>query len=703
MTTNASQVIIEALNEATGEALQPLRLSKTDFLEVWMHENGSDLIARAVNCRPFGASSFASMGDGFLPPSQTKTVRPLVTETGLEVLATPYAPSPAATRFFAKLVERRHLGERSAARQGEWQITATDFNCLLIASAWPKERIAFRSDTARTTFKVAMGTFIAQNARAELQARFKIDGEVPALPPEFRDRKGLELAPYQRAALAFSLKSEGTALFMEQGTGKTAVTVARICTEARMHRKGLLGDEPRMMRVLVVCPKQVRINWQREIAKFTTVTGKVTILRGHKAKRMQLVTHAIRQEDDCAFSVVICNYDTARIDSEILEMIPWDLAVIDESHYIKRSSTKRGQALIKSIRDSADRRMALTGTPIANSIIDFYGQAEFLGHGYSGFATLSGFKKFHAKFDDRQQQKIVSYENIPLFQERLARISFRITKEEAGLHLPDKVYDLVEIEMSTSQTNLYNQIAESIQVEVQAGLEAGTMTVEHVLTRLLRLAQVTSGHYVIDPVYSEDGTLVRAKQVKTIADNPKLEALVTMLREQNEDDPRCKTLVFATFIHDVETIRDRLRDEGIRCEAYYGATSDNDRQRIVDEFNNDPELKVLVGNPTTMAEGLNLLGYNPDLPEDEQIDTNCGHVVFFSTNWSALERPQAEDRAHRRGTRMPVRITDLVVPDTIDEVIRQRVTSKRESADRLQDIKQILLDVLNLDLDLSTL
>ena len=95
-----------------------------------------------------------------------------------------------------------------------------------------------------------------------------------------------------------------------------------------------------------------------------------------------------------------------------------------------------------------------------------------------------------------------------------------------------------------------------------------------------------------------------------------------------------------------------------------------------------------MGNPSSGGTGLNILGYDPTEPD--KYETYTDTEIFFSTDWNAAKRSQAEDRAHRRGTRMPVRIIDLVVPGTIDEEIRARVAGKVQTAVMIQDVKEIL-------------
>lgn len=700
--------ILESLSEATNQALEPIELLRDDYLEIWMHENGEDFMMKAIQMHP----AQPKQDNGFLPRAEIAACRKeatLTSEGGVRLTRSGSLVGWQARKFLYRLVERTHLGAKNPAREGEFRVAATDFNALIVHHSWLRDKLVFRSDESRTLFYYLIRRFLVQTMRAKMQAQFKIDGVVPELPEQFVDHDENPLADYQKAALAFSLRSDGTALFMEQGTGKTAVAIARVCTEARMHRSGKLGDEARMMRVLIVCPKQVRLNWQSEFEKFATVAGKVTIIRGGKLKRTQLLTHAIRQEEDCAFTAMVVNYETATNDIETISLIPWDLVILDESHYIKSARSKRGKTIVNDLRDVADRRMELTGTPIANTIFDFFAQAEFLGQGLSGFKTIQTFKAFHGKFENRGHrggyEKLLGYDNVPLFQERLARVSFRITKKEAGLQLPDKVRDIIEVDMTPLQNEIYAKVAESIAVEIESGRGKGEMTVEHILTRLLRLAQITSGFVRFDSVKDPDtGMILKDGYSQPIrGNNPKLDAMIELIKADFAEDPNKKIVIWACFVQDLVAIGARLDKEGIRHGLYYGATSDADREKFVTDFNNDPDFKVLVGNPATMAEGLNLLGYNPDLPEDEQQITYCGREIFFSTNWSMIQRAQAEDRAHRRGTKMPVQITDLVCPNTIDETIRHRVTSKVENATRLQDISNILNEVLHINLDLGAI
>jgi SNF2 family DNA or RNA helicase len=332
--------------------------------------------------------------------------------------------------------------------------------------------------------------------------------------------------------------------------------------------------------------------------------------------------------------------------------------------------------------------------------MDLWTQLEFLGKGLSGFETFAGFKASFGKWKTidvgaRGVEKLTGLRNVPLLQERLVRLTFAITKKEAGLRLPDKVHDFHEVEMTAHQRDMYERVKSELLVEMQDKLtgDVDALAVHHILTRLLRLQQVTGGHITWDPVVDEEGNVVRAKRVERIVKpNPKVEAVVEML-EDPDRDPLAKTIVWCHFVPEIELLSEVLEARGHQHVTYYGAISHKIRERREESFNHDPATRVMVCNAQTAGEGLNLLGYDWE-EKSPQLDTYVDHAIFFSCNWSALDRKQAEDRSHRRGMKMPVRYTDLVVPSTIDDQIRAKVRLKKEMADETLNIESVLREVL---------
>ena len=161
-----------------------------------------------------------------------------------------------------------------------------------------------------------------------------------------------------------------------------------------------------------------------------------------------------------------------------------------------------------------------------------------------------------------------------------------------------------------------------------------------------------------------------------------------MLKAKGPDE---KTIIWACWVCDIKTIAARLEKEEIKAVTYYGSTSFDKRREAVDQFNRDYDTKVFLGNQAAASTGITLLGYDPLMPND--YTSNCDHEIYYSQNWSMVLRSQSEDRCHRVGTRQPIRVTDLCVPETIDEEIRARVLDKITNALELGDLRKVLAKV----------
>lgn len=631
--------IIEPLSKSTEQLLSPLRLNEHDVLHLAM--------------RPDDDSRFHV----FIGNEDTPY----------------YMLSDAARRsFWTRIPERKSVDHR------RWIIAATDFNALIISSAWAG-RIVFDDDGAETVFKYLLGRFTQQSYRALIPARWRAEHVVPTDLPAASIHPINPLSPCQRVALATSHGAEGFGVFMEQGGGKTAVVISDMCAESKKLK--------RPFRMLVVCPKNVRTNWGDELKKFATVPGAFAVLRGGVVKRVQVFIDLIRAAKNTNWMCAIVSYEGVLRSWDALRMTEWDMCVLDESHYIKSPRTKRTIHIISKLRSICARRRALTGTPVCNSVMDLWTQLEWLGQGQSGFRTFEAFRSYYGKFEQRGRfETLIGVNNLPLLQERLARLSFFATKEEAAPGLPEKRYTIREATMGPAQTQAYEDLLEELTAEIEADMrdmESGVrrVTVTNILTKLLRLAQITSGFVKFDDSESEDGESVVRGETGYFVPNPKIELLKELVAELG---PKEKMIIWATFVSDIKEIAKAMT---VPYVTYYGATSEAAREAAKTAFNGDPACKVLIGNPAAGGVGLNLRGYD-DTATDH--GCNCTTVVYYSQNWSMTQRAQSEDRAHRRGTRVPVTYVDLVVPGTIDEEIRARVMKKRTNALEVQDLRAIL-------------
>ena len=593
----------------------------------------------------------------------------------------------ATTRFPKSIPERKehHLASPYAG----WIFAATDITAVVIRTLWAPEQILL-DPQASTVFNYLLTKWLSQDAAVKRVAEFKATGKI--------EQNGLvvheqyPLAPYQKIAAINSIQSVGYALLMEQGTGKTPVSIARMCNDAPKH----FEKTGRMYRHLIVAPKNVRTNWLDEIDTFATCKGRSTVLRGGEIGRIKMLVDAMLPSDanDDMFTAVVVSYEALTRMVTTLKSIEWDLITLDESHYIKSFKTKRAKAC-HEIREYASRRQILTGTAVANNVMDLWSQLEFLGKGESGFADFKNFKEFYGVYMDRGDgsgNKLVDVQNLPFIRERLSRLAFITTKQEALPDLPDKVYDIIEVAMTDFQRECYDKLRQELVVKIEQSLlesENKQLVINNSLTELLRLAQITSGFIAWDAVIDELGNVIGERKIEFFTPNAKLDALIEVLKEKGPND---KTIVWAHFIPDIKAIHERLIQEGIKHVLYYGGTKEAEREEAKHAFNFDRDTKVFVGSAGAGGTGLNLLGYPPNASDG--YDTNCNHVIYYSQDWSSPKRRQSEDRAHRRGTREPVRCTDLVVAGTIDEEIRARVVKKRMLAYAVSDIRDILKAVL---------
>lgn len=604
------------------------------------------------------------------------------------------------TMFVNDLFEKRHI------RGNKFYVPLTDSNIELIAHCWPSNQLVLKDEITKTMWYHTLAKGKLQDVGAKVVAEYK---NSKRLPPKngFVEHPERPLMPFQVVARYCASLQDGYAFFMEQGTGKTPVSINTILNTAIESRAEGNDD---LHRVLIICPKNVRFNWEVEIGNFCTAPHKVTIISGSSVERQkQLITAIVKQNGE-EISFVIASYGALSntIDAmclrsfeglQLKKKLQWDCAILDESHSIKSPSTKRTKASLK-LRDASKKRLILTGTPFVNSLYDLWSQFEFTGRYNSGFSNFNAFKEFHSCYEKASQEdadkKVQSFDNIPLLQERLARLSFLITKKEALPDLPEKVYDTVEVDMTKEQLQMYSDVATQLFLEIDATSDSlgKEMKVTNILTKMLRLAQVTSGFLSWDAQYDEDGNCIQEKTIDRLDPNNKLEALVELIKNKAPTD---KTLIWACFEQDIKSISARLSLEGFDNVVFYGKTKDKERKDAELRFNCDPTCRFFVGNPAAGGVGLNLLGYDYRQRTDSEDArlTNCNHIIYYSQNWSLTARAQSEDRSHRRGTRQNVRITDLCIPRSIDEEIRKRVVGKIKSAIQLQDIKHILERILH--------
>jgi SNF2 family DNA or RNA helicase len=234
------------------------------------------------------------------------------------------------------------------------------------------------------------------------------------------------------------------------------------------------------------------------------------------------------------------------------------------------------------------------------------------------------------------------YKNLDELEQKIKTFSTRVRKEDC-LDIPPKIYEQRKVQLTGKQKEIYNRLRQhAITI-----LNDSTVSFNNQLTEILRLHQVTNGF-----VKNDDGVVEEFN-------NPKLDELMTVLEEISG-----KAIIWANYIHNIEQIAEAIRKEYGKNSVVtmYGATDVEDRKNVVDLFQNDPNTKFFIGNPTVGGYGLTLHA--------------ASYVIYFSNNYNLEVRLQSEDRAHRIGQTKNVLYIDIIAEDTVDEKIVSALDKK---------------------------
>lgn len=457
---------------------------------------------------------------------------------------------------------------------------------------------------------------------------------------------------HQRKALSDSWAAEYYALFMEMGTGKSKVTVDNIA---------ILYEMGKINAALIVAPKGVYDNWVKgEIPVHLPdrIERQVMRWQPQKTQRYERELTEFITDKGKHLKVFVVNveaFSTPRgfeAAQAFLFQNPDNMVVVDESTTIKNRKAQRTKNIIK-LRDYARYRRILTGSPITKSPMDLFSQCDLLKEKCLGFNSYFAYQSRYANVQKRTMghrsfQQIVGYRRLDELSEKLDKFSNRVLKKDC-LDLPEKVYVRRNVELTPEQERLYIQMKKLALAKMESGELATTASV---LTQIMRLQQICCGH-----LQPDDGEIQQLK-------SNRLPALMDVVQEING-----KAIIWATYTHDILAIRDALAaeygEDSVAC--YYGATPQDERQDIVNRFQNasDP-LRFFVGQPKTGGYGITLTAANT--------------TIYYSNSYDLEIRLQSEDRAHRIGQTNKVTYIDLVAPDTVDEKIREALRNKIDVA-----------------------
>ncbi len=455
-----------------------------------------------------------------------------------------------------------------------------------------------------------------------------------------------KLKPYkhQLTALEKSWNKETYAYFMEMGTGKTKVLIDNM---------SMLYDKGKIDGALIIAPKGVVKTWYEQELPTHLVNHieNVTVLWQSNITKNQQEKLESLFEIETALHILIMNVEALSTDKGVKFAQKFldshkTLMAIDESTTIKTPTAKRTKNII-SLGKHAKYRRIMTGSPVTKNPLDLYTQCEFLDPYLLDFSSYYAFRNRYAEMTTmnvrgRSIQVVKEFRHLGELSESLQSFSYRVLKEDC-LDLPPKNWIKRHITLTKEQEKVYKQMKKHALAMLN-GKVTSTMTV---LTQLMRLHQITCGHFTAD-----DGS------VQNINNN-RIKELMDILEETEG-----KAIIWANYQKDITQIVESIEKEygPGSVVSYYGLTPQEERQDNIRQFQHDPKCRFMVGTPSTGGYGITLTAANT--------------VIYYSNGYDLEKRLQSEDRAHRIGQKKNVTYIDIIAEDTVDEKIQESLRKK---------------------------
>jgi SNF2 family DNA or RNA helicase len=450
---------------------------------------------------------------------------------------------------------------------------------------------------------------------------------------------------HQLKALEMSWDKKVFAYFMEMGTGKSKVLIDNIA---------MLYDKGKINGALIVAPKGVYKTWhdeqipdhmpehiEKEMVLWESGAGK---------KKEEKLNKLFKSSDD--LHILIMNVEAlstkkGKIFAAKFLSCHSSMMAVDESTTIKNPTAIRTKTIIDLGKDVKYKRI-LTGSPVTKSPLDLFTQCYFLDPWLLDQQSYYSFKTRYAimrqiNVSGRMIQIVSGYRNLGELSNQLKPFSFRCLKDDC-LDLPAKTFMKRIIQLTDEQQKVYDQMKKLALAELNGKL---TTTV-NAITQIMRLHQITCGHFK-----SDDGTVQKLK-------NNRLDELMDVLSEMEG-----KAVIWAHYRYDIEVIVSAIKKEygDNTVVTYYGDTTTDDRQKAIKSIQ-DPEstVRFVVGTPQTGGYGITLTG--------------ASTMIYYSNGYDLEKRQQSEARIDRIGQTKNMTYIDLIAEKTIDEKIVKALRDK---------------------------
>ncbi len=460
---------------------------------------------------------------------------------------------------------------------------------------------------------------------------------------------------HQLDALEASWNKEVFAYFMEMGTGKSKVL---------LDNAAVLYDKGEINALLLIAPKGVYKNWfDSEIPTHLPdhISKKIVLWKTSDKSIKQIKKLNTLFESGADLRILIMNVESfssgngSEFAHKFLSAHPKSMVAIDESTTIKTPTSNRTKNILK-LSDHCKYRRILTGSPVTKSPLDLYSQCQFLDPWLLDHQSYYTFKARYSvckkiQVNGRQIEIIVGYRNLGELSDKIKNFSKRILKEDC-LDLPEKTFVKHYVELTKEQKKVYEQMKK----EAIAFLDGKMQSSATVMTQLMRLHQITCGHFTADDGTIKDLPCSRLGELMNILEN--IEG---------------KTIIWSHYTHDVKRIIKEIKrvygDDSVV--DYYGATDTDARSANIKKFQNDDKCRFFVGTTHTGGYGITL--------------TAGSNMVYFSNGYDLEKRQQSEARIDRIGQTQKMTYIDIMSQDTIDERIVKALRSKVNIANAIMD------------------
>lgn len=532
-------------------------------------------------------------------------------------------------------------------RNGVWSLPVSWANCLALRGVFGDQ--------------LEFGPHLTAWGFAERDSRVQpaLEARARALDPSLDAAGDPRLYPYQRTGVEF-LRAAGSAILAdEMGTGKTVQTIMALEAEDAYP-------------TLVVAPNSVKGTWLDEFARWAP-HRKVQVIHGGVAtRRKQLAVEA---------DVYVINWDALRLHSRLAGYgsialtdkdkqpgelnRPWAAVVADEAHRAKEPKAKQTRALW-AIGATAERRYALTGTPLANTPGDFWAILRFVSpdewpaktkyidrYCLMSWNSFGGMDVIGLRSDTRDEFfRVVD----PRFLRRQKALVLP--------QLPPKVRQVVRVSLAKKQREAYDAMKRGMAAELDGGQE---LVAFDALAKLGRLTQLAASYATVEP----DG------QVRLSEPSAKLDALEDLIDEIAPEP----VVVFAASRQLIELAAARLVKRDIRHGLITGAVDAATREAVKHNFQ-EGKLQVILLTLGAGAEGLTL--------------TRASSLIFLQRSWSLTQNLQAEDRIHRPGAEVhdSVHIIDIIADDTVEDGVLDAIETKGDMLDQITRDRAMLRRML---------